>query len=135
MRVSVFVGARWRQGWVKGQVPGMSSLSPQPPAPGHGLLCAALLPLAVLFILLRNARLQQNWLHHIFQRSLPPRKDSLRQEKLIQAVLILTASSLRCRGGGETSPAWGKGPGFQGHLCMQQPLSRKTKAQVCGQWF
>lgn len=79
----------------------MSSLSPQPPALGHGLLCAALLPLVMLFILLRNTRLQQNWLHHIFQRSLPLRKHYFRQETLIKAVLILTVSALRCRGGGE----------------------------------
>lgn len=36
------------------------------------------------------------------------------------------------RGGAETSPPWGKGPGCQGHLCTRQPLSRKRTARVQG---
>lgn len=51
-------------------------------------------------------------------------------QNLIKPVMTLTACSLRGRGEVETGPLWGKGPGYQGHLCVQRPLSRRRKAWV-----
>lgn len=127
-----FVGARWRQVWV-------SSLSPQLPPPRPGRCAPPSCLVHCSSCCLRKTRLpaelptSEAAVDHIKKTSLPPRKDSFHQgnhmgsQDLIKPVVILIACSLRGRGEGETSPLWGKEPGYQGHLCMQRPLSRREK--------
>lgn len=42
-------------------------------------------------------------------------------QDLTKAVVILTAPAFRCRGEGETSPFWGKRPGYPG-TCARNNL-------------
>lgn len=137
MRVSDFVGACWRRVWVKGP-----SLLDEPSFPPSlkrwGMVCCAL-PCCLWHcssFYLRKTRLPAALATPEAATDLVPLRSSFHQgnhmgsQNLTKPVMTLTACSLRGRGGVETGPPWGKGPGYQGHLCEQRPLSRRRKAWV-----
>lgn len=105
----------------KAQVPRMSSPSPQPRAPGHGL------PGSAVHSISGGLGRQQDWLHQtkplaIFKKKVTAffhEGNHMGSQDLTEPGVILTASSLRGRGRVETSPWSGEGPGFEGHLCVR----------------